>query len=130
MRDWSTRQEFYEKHASDPELYAMINYLHNIYNTVGILYNEDLMSLNETAQLYTPIAIINVWERFEWMIFMNRMNCHGEESYLNYLAPFENLYREMKRKYPKVDGWVRSPEEWEERRQLREKNIFSKMPNI
>ncbi len=86
------------------------------------------MSVEDIAQLYAPSAVINLWERFEWMIPMNRLNSHGEEANPEFYAPFERLYREMRRRYPRVEGWAKTPREWEERRRLREENIFSKMP--
>jgi len=39
----------------------MMGYIMNIYNTLGILYREKLMTIDEIVQLYTPLGIIGVW---------------------------------------------------------------------
>jgi len=61
------------------------------------------------------------------MIPINRYNSMGEPQFMEYYQPFEELYRELKRRYPKCEGWPRSDAERLERRRLREENIWSKM---
>ena len=126
MRDWTTPQEFRDKHQDNPEVLSKIAYTMNIYNTVGILYQEGLMSIDDIAQLYTPFGIIGAYERFRFLVPMQRLNSLGEEAFLGYWAPLEHLYNDMKRRYPDVERWMTSPEETAERRRLREVNVFSK----
>ena len=68
-----------------------------------------------------------MWERFEFMVLLNRFNSRGELSFPEYWKPFEGLYHDLKMRYPRVEGWPKTPEELQERRKLRELNVFSKM---
>ncbi len=127
LRDWTTRQEWQEKHRNQ-ETISKVMYLMNIYNTVGVLYSEGLMSLDDVVQLYTPNVIIPMWERYaEIFVPGNRFNSFGKPSNPLYWAPLERLYRDMKRSYPEIEGYGRTPEEVQERRKRQEANICWKM---
>jgi len=101
--DWKTlEQEWDEKYRVNPDLESKVWYLMNIYNTVGALYVEGLMSLEEVAQLYSPGWVIGWYEMFEFLIKRLRFNNRGEVVYPEYMASFERLYNDLKRKYPGV----------------------------
>jgi len=127
LLDWKTRQEFREKHGTDPEIVSKIAFVANVYNTLGILYMEKLMSIEDIGKLYSPTGIIAMFERFEWMIPVNRRNSYGEDSDPGFWVPFETLYRELKRRYSGIEGMVGSREENEARRDRREVNVYAKV---
>ena len=111
LRDWKTPEEFYEKHGSNPDTIPKIFYLMNIYNTFGQLYTEGLMSMDEVCKIASPYAAIMLFEHFWWIILDNRKNPFGEDMVPDFFVPYERLYREMKRRYPKVSGFEYSVEE-------------------
>jgi hypothetical protein len=127
LLDWKTRQEYMEKHGNDPQVISKLMYLTNIYNTLGVLYMENLMSIEDIVKIYPPAGIMSIFERFEFYIPGNRKNSYGGDADPGYWVPFEALYRELKRKYPGIEGFVSSLEENKARRDRREVNVFSKM---
>jgi hypothetical protein len=84
----------------DPVLESKVWYIMNIYSVLGQLYVEGMMSLEDTAQAYSPGWIISWWEMFEFYIKRIRYTPEGEAAYPEYLAGFERLYRDMKLRYP------------------------------
>jgi hypothetical protein len=71
-------------------------YLINIYNTVGALYVEGLMSLEEVVQLYSPGWVIGWYEMFEFLIKRLRFNNRGEAVYPEYMTSFKRLYGDLR----------------------------------
>jgi len=124
---FKTRQEFFEKYGNNQEIYSNIAYMMNVYNTLGILYSEKLMSIEDIMQLYPPNAVVGVFERFEFIITQTRLNSLGKDLNPGFMVPFEQLYHELKKRYPGIESWPKTDEELAERRRLREINIFSKI---
>jgi hypothetical protein len=102
--DWTTPEEYYERRDKDYE--SKVWYFLNVYNILGMLYTEKLISLDDLIQLYSPRMIIMLYERFEFLILKNRLNRRGEPALPELMAPLENLYRVLKSKYPNIEGWA------------------------
>ncbi len=122
MRDCETPEEFFEKHESLSEDLAKIVYVMNVYNTIGQLYMDGLIGIEEVSKIAQPYPIIMLFERFWWLIVGNRKNYLGEDMIPEYFVPLEFLYREMKRRYPKVKIGV----SWEESFRGFRENVWSK----
>jgi hypothetical protein len=87
-REWDT------KIRVTPELESKVQYIMNIYGTVGLLYGKELMSLEEVADLYSPGWMIGWYHMFEFLIKRIRV------VYPDYLAHFERLVGDLKNRYP------------------------------
>ncbi|MBM3291568.1 hypothetical protein FJY84_02705 [Candidatus Bathyarchaeota archaeon] len=127
LKDWKTRQEFIQKHASNPEVLSKLHYVMNIYNILGMLYIEGLMKIEDIAQLYPPASIIGMFERFWFYVPINRKSSLGEDADPKFWFPLESLYKDLKGRFPGIEGTTSSVVEQRERERLREINIFSKI---
>jgi hypothetical protein len=87
-REWDT------KIRVTPELESKIQYIMNIYGTVGLLYGKGLMSLEEVADLYSPGWMISWYHMFEFLIDRIRA------VYPDYLAHYERLVGDLNSRYP------------------------------
>ena len=115
--------EWLEKYGKDHENLSKLFYVLGIYNTIGILYQEGLMSLDDIHQFY-HLMIIEMFERFWWVLPNNRLNDYGENIRPWFYKPLEHLYRDLKRMEPTGVIPSSSPEE---RRKLRDENVWSKL---
>jgi hypothetical protein len=110
--DFDTPEEYYSKYSRKPEVESKIWHLLNIYNVLGILYEEGLMSLEDIAKRYTPRWIIRAYERFEFMILGARSAFQGRDNYPELFLPLEHLYHATRERYPGIAGW-KDVSEWE-----------------
>lgn len=108
--DFDTPEEYNLKYGSKPEIGSKIWHLLNIYNVLGILYDEGLMSLDDIAKLYTPRWIIRSYERFEFLILNARSAFQGRDNYPELMLPLEHLYHAMRKKYTGILGWKEAHE--------------------
>jgi len=77
------------------------------------MWIEKTASIEEILKIYSPAAIIGVYERFE--PYMKRhLALYGFDFYL----PFKSLYLEVKRIYPDMFAGSRSLEETLERTRI------------
>ncbi len=99
---WKGPEEFDKVYRLDPVLESKVWYIMNIYSVLGQLYVEDMMSLEEIAQAYSPGWMIGWWEMFEFYIKRIRYTSEGEAAYPEYLEGYERLVNDLKRKYPRM----------------------------
>lgn len=104
--DFQTPEEFYEKYARNIEIEPKIWHIMNIYNTLGILYQEGLMSLDDIAKLYTPLWIMTFYEQFNFLFKRSRYDEQGEPLMPDAFVPFEQLYLALKNKHPSVESLI------------------------
>ena len=116
---WKGPEEFDEVFRLDPVLESKVWHIMGIYNVLGQLYVEGMMSLEEVAQAYSPGWLISWWEMFEFYIKRIRFTKEGEVAYPEFLTGYERLYNDLKRRYPKMMQVQRTFRE--ELKQLREK---------
>jgi len=102
MVDWETPEEFNAKYhyTVNPQAFAKIEYLLNLYSSVGILYKDGIISLDWIFQLYPPYTTIGIWEQFEPYIDKARITMNDPD----WLKPYEELYKEARRRYPKTSN--------------------------
>ena len=99
MTDWETPEEFLDKYGADvnPEARSKWIYIMRMYEMAGL-------SLHGGAdpeilfELWSVVAVINLWEQFESVIIYQRERNNAPFMY----EPFEYLYNEVKKKYPDV----------------------------
>jgi len=105
MTDFNTPEEFREKynHWVKHDAFCKLMYILNNYNLVGMLLVEKLASPEEIFQIYPPNMLVGFYEKFEFIVKRNRMNMSGEEANPEFFRSLEMLYREAKRRYPKLD---------------------------
>jgi hypothetical protein len=102
MVDWETPEEFYSKYhyAVNPQAYSKIEYLLNLYSSVGILQRDGIISLEEVFQLYPPYTTIGIWEQFKPYIERARLTMNDP----NWLEPYEQLYIKARKMYPNTSN--------------------------
>ena len=100
--DPSLEQDWDKKYRVNPELESKVWHIMNVYNSLGILYVEGLMSLKEVTQLYSPGWIIGWYDKFEFLIKMLRYDGGGDLVYPEYMEPFERLVNDLRSRYPGV----------------------------
>ena len=112
MIDWNNLDELFNKYGAytNPDAWSKIVYLLNCYNTVGTLWLEKVANLDEILKLYSPVAIISLYERFE-PIMKRNLAVYGFDFY----EPLKLLYVEVKTKYPNTPSSSRSLDESLER---------------
>ena len=113
MTDWKTVKEWRQKysHWVDPEAAADWFYTVNHYNALGMLLKDGIVPADQIFQLYSPVSIIQIYERFKPIISIGRTTTSGE-THSDMYAPYEFLYHEAKRRYPKIDRMAESREEF------------------
>jgi hypothetical protein len=101
MDDWTTVEEFHKKYgiATNPDAFSKWIYIRSVFNWAGLLLKEEGTDPELLFQLYSPNAIIGLWERFEPVIRDVRIRFN----YPEYWEPFEYLYNEAKKRYPDVE---------------------------
>lgn len=126
--DWNiyfeTPEEFDKKYSSNLDIVPKIWHIINIYNTLGILYQEGLMGIDDVAKLYSPTWIILWYERFSFMFKRYRLDGKEGALYPELMVPFENLSLDLKQKYPGVERLI-DLYKAERRRRYLEKNLES-----
>jgi len=104
--DWNlnfkTPEEFFQKYPRNLQVEPKIWYIMNIFNTLGILYQEGLMTLEEIAKLYSPLWIINFYQRFSFMFMRTRYDSEGKPLLPESFVPYEKLFLAMNDKYPET----------------------------
>jgi len=112
MTDWNTIQEWRDKYGYwvDPEACADFFYVLNAFNALGILYKDGIVDPEQIFQLFNSYTIIAFYERFKPMILVSRMTPAGELHNPDMYMPYEMLYREAKRRFPKTGGMPESSE--------------------
>ena len=100
--DFKTPEEYYSKYTRNLEIESKMSYIMNIYNILGILYEEGLMSLIDIEKLYGPLWIINIYEQFEFFIVRSRNTGWGSGANPFLMLPYERLYKAFKEKYPDI----------------------------
>ncbi len=106
MADWNTVEEFRAKYhyTVNREAFAKMEYLLNLYNSIGLLYERGLVSLDWILQLYPPYTMIGIWEQFKPYIEEARVNTGDPD----WMKPYEHLYREARRMYPNTSNMKRN----------------------
>jgi len=120
-------EEEWKKIYGTPEYQSRATYILSYYNMVGLLYTEGLMTIEDIVKVYAPAAIINMFEKYWRSIPNNRFNSEGGDSDPGYNVPLERLYRELKHRYPGIEGFPSSSEEREKKRMRKEETVFSKL---
>jgi len=100
--DFKTPEEYYSKYTRNLEIESKRMYIMNIYNTLGILYEEGLMSLKDIEKLYTPQWVIVIYEQFEFLIMRARNIGTGTGANPVMMLSYECLYKAFKEKYPDI----------------------------
>ncbi len=113
MTDFNTPEEFVKKHSIwvNHDGFCKLMYILNNYNLVGLLLEEKLVSAEEIFQIYPPNMFVGLYEKFEFMVQRNRFSSSGEEANPEFFRSLEYLYREAKRRYPKLEPSASSHEE-------------------
>jgi len=98
MADWDTAEEFRSKYhyTVNKEAYAKMEYLLNLYNSIGLLYQNNLVSIDWILHLYPPYTTIGIWEQFKPFIEESRVSIGDHD----WLKPYELLYRKARKMYP------------------------------
>jgi hypothetical protein len=102
MVDWETPEEFYSKYhyTVNPQAFAKIEYMLNLYSSVGILHKDGIISLEWIFQLYPPYTTIGIWEQFKPYILKARETMKDPD----WLKPYEDLYNEARKIYPNTSN--------------------------
>jgi len=102
MVDWETPEELYSKYhyTVNPQAFAKIEYLLNLYSSVGILHKDGIISLEWIFQLYPPYTTIGIWEQFKPYILKARETMNDPD----WLKPYEELYNEARKMYPNTSN--------------------------
>lgn len=110
MQDWVDAGDWQRKYGItiNPEAWANHVFILQVFNMAGLLLKEKEADPDLIFRLYTPFAIIPIWEKFETVIRDQREMSGYPEHY----EPFEFLYNEAKMRYPEI-----SLKSIEERRQ-------------
>jgi hypothetical protein len=103
---WTTPEEYQKKYGRDMEIQTRLWYILNTYNVLGILFQENLMSLDDIDKLYAPRWIIRMYEVAESFIKTNRLNyVNGKVAQPELMKPLEGLYLSLKARYPDVESF-------------------------
>ncbi|MBM3292157.1 hypothetical protein FJY84_05715, partial [Candidatus Bathyarchaeota archaeon] len=113
MTDWKTTEEFERKYGywMDQNKFTKFMYIINHFNALGILYKDGIATAEQIFQLYLPMVIIQLYEKFEPMIQSRRIASSGGVLNPDAWKPFEMLYLEAKRRYPDIPPMANSFEE-------------------
>jgi hypothetical protein len=113
MTDWNTIEEYRSKYVwkVNPEANLDFYYVLNHFNALGILYKDGIADPEQIFQLYNSYSLIAFYEKFEPLIMVARLTPSGELHNPDMYKPFELLYREAKRRYPKSGKLPASKEE-------------------
>jgi len=98
-------EEEWKKIYGTPEYQSKATYITSYYKMVGLLYTEGLMTIEDFVKVYIPASIIYMFEKYWRSIPNNRFNGEGGVSDPGYYVPLERLYRELKRRYPGIEGF-------------------------
>jgi hypothetical protein len=100
MDNWTTVQEFHQKYGqqTNPEAFAKWLYVRNVFNLAGLLLQEKGTDPDQLFQLFSPVAIIMLWEKHKPIIEAARKGF----SYPQYYMPLEYLYNEARKRYPDI----------------------------
>ncbi len=113
MTDWKTVEEYRRKYSYyiDPELNADFYYVLNHFNALGILFKDGIADADQIFQLYNSYTLIGFYEKFEPIIMVSRMTPSGELHNPDMYMPYELLYEEAKKRFPKSGRLPGSQEE-------------------
>ena len=113
MTDWKTTEEFERKYGYwvDHVQFSKFMYIINHFNALGILYKDKIATSDQIFQLYLPMVVIQLYEKFEPMIQSRRIAPSGAVLNPDAWKPFELLYLEAKRMYPGIPAMADSFEE-------------------
>ncbi len=102
MVDWDNVDEFRAKYhyTVNREAYSKIEYLLNLYNSIGLLYEDGLVSIDWVLHLYPPYTTIGIWEQFKPYIEQARVTMKDP----NWLRPYERLYTKARKMYPNTSS--------------------------
>ena len=102
MKDWADAGDWQRKYGlqTNPEAWAKQLYIRQVFNMAGLLLQEKEADPDLIFKLYTPNAIIPIWEQFEPIVQSTRES-HG---FPDHFKPFEFLYNEAKKRYPEISG--------------------------
>jgi hypothetical protein len=89
-----TEETWNKKYRLKPELESKVQYISNIYNIAGVLYEQGMMTLDDVATLYSPGWILTWYEKFRFYIDMIR------PAYPKFMMPFEKLCTDLRKAYP------------------------------
>lgn len=98
--DWEGIEDWNTKYGTrgNPEAWSEYVYITSIYNLAGILLKEEVADAELIFQLYPPMAVIRIWERFEPVT----LNVRERTKHTSFYGPFEYLYNEAKKMYPHI----------------------------
>jgi hypothetical protein len=110
---WKTIEEFRRKYNywSNPDAMTDIYYVLNHFNALGILYKDGIADAEQIFQLYNSYTLIGFYEKFKHIILVSRMTPTGELHNPDMYKPYELLYLEAKRRFPKSSKIPGSEEE-------------------
>ena len=87
-----------------------IYYVLNHFNALGILYKDGIADAEQIFQLYNSYSLIGFYEKYKHIILVSRMTTSGELHNPDMYKPYELLYLEARRRFPK-SGKIPSSEE-------------------
>ena len=100
--DFKSVEEFRSKYSRfvNPEAQTRIFYVINHFNSLGILLKERLIDADLLFQLYNPVTVVSIYEKYEPVIRTQGISPNGviydPMSYYGY----KYLYAEAKKRYP------------------------------
>jgi hypothetical protein len=102
MVDWGNVDEFRAKYhyTINREAYSKMEYLLNLYNGIGLLFEDGLVSIDWVLHLYPPYTTIGIWEQFKPYIEQARETMKDP----NWLKPYERLYIKARKMYPNTSS--------------------------
>jgi hypothetical protein len=107
MLEWKNYEDFRSRYYGKVEQMSKVYFILSHFNALGILYKDGIADLDQIFQLYTPTSIITMYELLRPEILAQRISWDyphiwGEVSNPDNYMPFEQLYKEAKRRYPKI----------------------------
>ncbi len=99
MWDYDTYGEFTEKFSREQQ--ADYTYVVTVYNVMGTALRSGVASADEVFQLYPPQFVVSFFE-MSWPVVRDLRVLSGN---VEYLRPFEDMYREARKKLPDYVPW-------------------------
>ena len=95
-QEWKGTFEDWQNHSHESR--ANYNFLTTRYQNVGIMLKENMMDPDLLFQIFNPQFIMNLWEKTE----NNIRGSREDDNNSTYMAAFEYLYNETKKRYPDI----------------------------
>ena len=98
MNNWTGQGDY---HSFEPETRLNYNFISARYQSVGVMLRENMIDPDILYQIFSPRAIMSLWEKSEHLVKDNR----EINNYSTYMDAFEYLYKETKKRYPDILTW-------------------------